>query len=40
MGETVLVVEDDPWLQQTIEGILELEGYDVVLAGDGIEGLE
>ncbi|MGE3267892.1 MAG: response regulator [Chloroflexota bacterium] len=40
MNNTVLVIEDDRGLQQTIEGILELEGYDVILAGDGLEGLQ
>jgi two-component system response regulator MprA len=39
VSATVLVIEDDRGLQETIQGILELEGYDVVVAGDGLEGL-
>src|SRR6476659_9393371 len=31
----ILVVDDDPLVQQTIHRCLELEGYEVVLAADG-----
>lgn len=37
---TVLVVEDDPVIQNLLEINLELDGHEVVLAGDGIEGVE
>jgi CheY-like chemotaxis protein len=40
VSQTILVVDDDPLIQQTVAGILEDEGYDVVLAGDGLEALE
>ncbi|MBL0249394.1 MAG: response regulator transcription factor [Elusimicrobia bacterium] len=36
----VLVVEDDPRLAKLLEGDLELEGYKVDVARDGLEGLE
>jgi two-component system alkaline phosphatase synthesis response regulator PhoP len=36
----VLVVEDDPRLAKLLEGDLELEGYKVDVAKDGLEGLE
>jgi two-component system response regulator MprA len=36
----VLVVDDDRGLQETLQALLELEGYDVVVAGDGVEALE
>lgn len=38
-GATVLVVDDDPLLVQLVKMNLELEGYKVVTAGDGEEGL-
>ena len=40
MPETVLVVEDDDGVQLALEGILELEGYHVIIANDGVEGLD
>lgn len=37
---TVLVVEDDPTIQQLLEVNFEMEGFTVLVASDGIEGLE
>ena len=37
---TVLVVDDDPVIQKLLEVNFEMEGYDVEVAGDGVEGLE
>ena len=31
----ILLVEDEPKMQQVIKDNLELEGYDVAIAGDG-----
>ena len=39
MKGAILVVDDDPAMQQTITMILEDEGYTVLVAGDGIEAL-
>jgi DNA-binding response OmpR family regulator len=36
----ILLVEDEPKMQQVIKDNLELEGYDVALAGDGKTGLK
>jgi len=38
--ETVLVIDDDRSLRDTIGVMLELEGYRAVLTGDGNEGVE
>ena len=35
----ILVVEDDPTVQGLLRTILETEGYDVITATDGLEGL-
>src|SRR3990170_63848 len=35
----ILLVEDEPKMQQVIKDNLELEGYDVAIAGDGKDGL-
>jgi two-component system chemotaxis response regulator CheY len=35
----VLVVEDDTGLQETLEEVLELEGYAVIVANDGLDAL-
>jgi len=37
-GETILVVEDEPSVREVIVHALETRGYDVLSAGDGIEG--
>ncbi len=37
---TLLVVEDDAHLLQGIRDILEIEGYEVLMASSGVEGLE
>ncbi|MGH2551818.1 MAG: response regulator, partial [Thermomicrobiales bacterium] len=39
-GVTVLVVDDEPILRDTIEFNLRREGYDVILASDGQEALD
>ncbi len=35
----VLVVDDDPGVRALVRDVLELEGYDVRLAGDGLSAL-
>lgn len=40
MAATILVVEDDPALQETLVAILEFEGYAVLRARHGLEALE
>jgi len=37
--QPILVVDDDPGLREALQDVLELEGYDVVLARDGQEAL-
>jgi CheY-like chemotaxis protein len=39
VADTVLVVDDDAGIQLTVQSILEDEGYEVVIAGDGIDAL-
>jgi DNA-binding response OmpR family regulator len=39
-GGTVLVVDDDPVIQKLLQVNFELEGYKVLTASDGVEGLE
>ena len=39
MADTVLVIDDDRGLQETLEAVLAFEGYDVVVASDGLEAL-
>jgi CheY-like chemotaxis protein len=34
-SQTVLVVEDDPFIAEVLQNMLEEEGYAVLLAGDG-----
>jgi CheY-like chemotaxis protein len=36
----VLIVDDDPTARKVLQSILEPEGYEFVLAGDGVEGLD
>jgi CheY-like chemotaxis protein len=38
--ETVVVIEDDEPIRNVIQEALEIEGYRVIVAGDGKEGLE
>jgi two-component system alkaline phosphatase synthesis response regulator PhoP len=41
MGEaSVLIVDDDPVVRRMLQLSFESEGFDVLTAGDGIEGLE
>ena len=40
MAVTVLVVDDDPVIQKLLKVNFEMEGYVVIVASDGIEGLE
>ena len=40
MADRVLVVDDDVGLQETLEAVLGLGGYEVELASDGAEALE
>jgi two-component system chemotaxis response regulator CheY len=37
---TVLVVDDDKGLQESLQSLLEMEGYTVAIAGDGLEALQ
>ena len=39
-GPTVLVVDDDPVIVKLLQVNFEMEGYNVITAGDGEEGLE
>jgi CheY-like chemotaxis protein len=40
VAATVLVVDDDPVIQRLLKVNFEMEGYNVVIASDGVEGLE
>ena len=40
MSETILVVEDEPSLQETLAYSLKKEGYTVETVGDGRSALE
>ncbi len=40
MGVKILVVDDDPDIRDVLEDLLESEGYEVVTANDGTQGLE
>ncbi len=40
MIKTILIVDDDPGLQETLAAIVESEGYEAVVARDGVEALE
>jgi CheY-like chemotaxis protein len=40
MGKKVLVVDDDPDIQDAVSMILESRGYEVIIAHDGIECFE
>ena len=38
--KTVLVVEDDEGIRESLQVLLEIEGYDVITAADGSQGLK
>jgi CheY-like chemotaxis protein len=38
-GRTILVIDDDPVIQKLLSVNFEMEGYRVVTASDGLEGL-
>lgn len=40
MPARVLVVDDDPVIQNLLRVNFEMEGYEVIIASDGVEGLE
>lgn len=39
MSITILLVEDDPSVRELLKVLLEVEGYDILEALDGLEGL-
>ncbi len=39
MSATILVIDDDPAMRRYIKTALEREGYDVLEAADGVEGM-
>jgi len=40
VNKTILVIDDEPLILQLIKEILEPEGYDVILAVDGVIGMQ
>ena len=40
MAATVLIVDDDPVIQRLLKVNFEMEGYEVIVGVDGIDGLE
>lgn len=40
MSKTILIIEDEEAIRSVVKAFLEDEGYNVVLAGDGLEGIE
>ena len=38
--ETILIVEDKESLAQMLKETLELEGYEIIIASDGAEGIK
>ena len=40
MPKTILIIEDERSIQKVIKAFLEEAGYQVILAGDGLEGIE
>lgn len=36
----IVIIEDDPEIRETIRSVLEFEGYELLLAANGKEGLE
>ena len=39
MPETILIIEDDPLQADVVRLLLEHNGFEIVLAGDGADGL-
>jgi signal transduction histidine kinase len=39
-GKSVLIVEDDAEIRETLDGLLRVEGYDVITASNGLEALQ
>ena len=37
--QTILVIDDDPIMRETIRDILQVEGYNVILSSNGREGI-
>lgn len=40
MSKTILIVDDDPTIIALLEVNLEMEGYEVIKAGDGLEAVD
>ena len=40
MKKTILIVDDDASIRKSLRKVLQTEGYEVVLAADGLEGLD
>lgn len=40
MAKTILIIEDEEAIQGVVKAFLEDEGYHIVLASDGLEGME
>ncbi len=38
--KTVLVIDDDPAICQSMKDVLEIHGYDVAVASDGLDGIK
>lgn len=38
--DSILVIEDDPGMQEVLQEMLELDDYQVFIASDGLEGVE
>ncbi len=39
-GKRILVIEDDPSIAELVRDYLEVDGFEVVLCGDGLRGIE
>ena len=39
MSKRVLVIDDDPTIRSLVQAMLEADGYEVVLAEDGQQGI-
>ena len=40
MTKTIMIVDDEPSIRTSLEGVLEDEGYKVICASDGNEALK